>query len=306
MKEPALVIMAAGMGSRYGGLKQIEPIGKNGEIIMDFSIYDARKAGFKKVVCVIKKEIESDFKKIIGDRLSKHVELEYAYQEMDDLPKGYVVPEGRTKPWGTGHAILACRDIIKDPFAVINADDYYGRNAFKLIYDFLANTEDNEKNRYAMVGYILENALTDHGHVARGVCTVDENGYLDSIHERTRIEKRDGCIQYTEDGAHWITLPGKSIVSMNLWGFTPSIMEELKLAFPAFLDKALETNPLKAEFYLPEVVNNLIKSKKALVKVLESQDRWYGVTYREDKETIVEAITKMQEEGIYPDNLSIL
>ncbi|NLK98365.1 nucleotidyltransferase family protein [Defluviitalea saccharophila] len=306
MKEPALVVMAAGMGSRFGGLKQIEPVGKNGEIIMDFSIFDARKAGFKKVICVIKKEMESDFKQIIGDRISKNVELVYAYQEIDDLPEGYKVPEGRAKPWGTGHAILACRDLIDGPFAVINADDYYGKNAFKLIYDFLINTEDDDYYRYAMVGYILENTLTDHGHVARGVCTTDENGYLKTIHERTRIEKRDGLIQYTEDGSHWVTLPDKSIVSMNLWGFTPSIMEELKAAFPAFLDEALKNNPEKAEFYIPEVVNNLIKSKKALVKVLESKDRWYGVTYREDKDKIVEAITKMQEEGIYPDNLSIV
>lgn len=306
MKEPALVVMAAGMGSRFGGLKQIEPVGKNGEIIMDFSIFDARKAGFKKVICVIKKEMESDFKQIIGDRISKNVELVYAYQEIDDLPEGYKVPEGRAKPWGTGHAILACRDLIDGPFAVINADDYYGKNAFKLIYDFLINTEDDDYYRYAMVGYILENTLTDHGHVARGVCTTDENGYLKTIHERTRIEKRDGLIQYTEDGFHWVTLPDKSIVSMNLWGFTPSIMEELKAAFPAFLDEALKNNPEKAEFYIPEVVNNLIKSKKALVKVLESKDRWYGVTYREDKDKIVEAITKMQEEGIYPDNLSIV
>lgn len=306
MKEPALVVMAAGMGSRFGGLKQIEPVGKNGEIIMDFSIYDARKAGFKKIICVIKKEIESDFKKIIGDRLSEHVDLEYVYQEIDDLPEGYTVPEGRNKPWGTGHAILACRELIDGPFAVINADDYYGQNAFKLIYDFLVNAEDDEKYRYAMVGYILENTLTDHGHVARGVCTTNENGYLESITERTRIEKRNGLIQYTEDGSDWITLPGKSIVSMNLWGFTPSIIGELKKAFPAFLDKALKTNPAKAEFFLPEVVDQLIKSQKATVKVLESQDRWYGVTYREDKEIVVEAIAKMREEGIYPDNLSIV
>lgn len=302
-KEPILVVMAAGMGSRYGGLKQIDPVGENGEIIIEFSLYDAMRAGFKRVVFLIKPEMEKDFKETIGDRISKQMQVQYAYQKTDDLPAGYTAPAERAKPWGTGHAIYACRDVIDAPFAVINADDYYGQSAFATIYNFLATAEDNDKYRYAMVGYILENTLTDHGHVARGVCTVD-GGFLREIHERVRIEKRPEGAQYTEDdGASWVTLPQGSIVSMNLWGFTPSILRELGSRFSTFLDKALEENPLKAEYFLPTVVDQLVEEGKATARVLESHDRWYGVTYREDKPVVVEAIRKLREQGVYPNKL---
>lgn len=303
MKRPALVVMAAGMGSRYSGLKQIDPVGKNGEIIIHFSLFDAYNAGFRKVVFIIKKELEVDFRKVIGDRVSKNMEVVYAFQDINDLPDGYTVPEGRIKPWGTGHAILACRNLIDEPFAVINADDYYGKNAYKLIYDYLVQTEDDLQYQYAMVGYTIENTLTDHGHMARGVCVTSEDGYLQDIHERTHIEKRESAPKYTEDGENWVTIPEGSTVSMNLWGFSPSILKELEKNFPTFLDKALAENPTKGEYFLPMVVDTLLKEKKAVVKVLNSTDRWYGVTYREDKPMIVEAITRMQETGVYPEKL---
>lgn len=303
MKEPILVVMAAGMGSRYGGLKQIDPVGANGEIIIDFSLYDAVKAGFKKVIFIIKKAIEEDFREVIGDRISKIMEVSYAYQEVGDLPAGYAVPDGRGKPWGTGHAILSCRALADAPFAVINADDYYGAEAFRLIYDYLKNTQDDAVYRYAMVGYILENTLTDHGHVARGVCVISPDDMLETIHERTHIEKRDGKAQFTEDGENWTVIPAGSTVSMNLWGFSPSILQELGARFPAFLDNALTENPLKAEYFLPTVVDQLVEEGKASVKVLRSRDRWYGVTYREDKPVVVEAIRKLHEDGVYPDHL---
>lgn len=302
-KEPILVVMAAGMGSRYGGPKQIDPVGAGGEIIIDFSLYDAIRAGFRRVVFIIKHEIVADFKEIIGDRISAMVETHYAYQDVNDMPAGYTVPEGRDKPWGTGHAILACAEFIDAPFAVINADDYYGSDAFSTIYEYLCNTSDTTCYRYAMVGYILENTLTDHGHVARGVCTADANGYLTDIHERVHIEKRADGAQYTEDGETWVTIPADSIVSMNLWGFTPSMVAELGKRFPAFLDNALVENPLKAEYFLPTVVDSLLKENKATVRVLKSTDRWYGVTYREDKPVVVEAIRQLRAAGVYPNNL---
>jgi dTDP-glucose pyrophosphorylase len=300
MTEPVLVVMAAGMGSRYGGLKQMEPVGKNGELIIDFSLYDAKCAGFNKVIFIIKKELEADFKRIIGDRVSENMQVMYAFQDINDLPEGYTVPEARVKPWGTGHAVLSARHLIDAPFAVINADDYYGKNAFKLIYDYLHTTHDDTKYRYAMVGYILENTLTENGHVARGVCTASGDGYLQTIHERTHIEKRDGAAMYTEDGKNWVTIPEGSTVSMNLWGFTLSFLKELEAHFPAFLQKTLAENPVKGEYFLPTVVDNLLKEDKATVKVLKSTDRWYGVTYRGDKPVVVEALTKMQDEGLYP------
>lgn len=304
MKEPVLVVMAAGMGSRYGGPKQIDPVGDNGEIIIDFSLFDAVNAGFKKVVFLIKKSIEADFKEIIGDRMSKIMDVKYAYQEVSPLPEGYRVPQGRDKPWGTAHAILCCRDMIDAPFAVINADDYYGRDAFRLIYNYLLHSRDDELYRYAMVGYTLENTLTDYGHVARGVCVATPDGFLKDIHERTHIEKRAGLAQYTEDGGKtWVTIPKGSIVSMNLWGFSETILGEIADRFPPFLDNALAENPLKAEFFLPTVVDELLKSGKASVKVLQSPDKWFGVTYREDKPVVVEAIRRMRKQGIYPDKL---
>ncbi|MDO4275512.1 MAG: sugar phosphate nucleotidyltransferase [Eubacteriales bacterium] len=305
MKKPVLVVMAAGMGSRYGGLKQIDPIDSEGHIIIDFSIYDAVKAGFEKVVFIIKKENEADFKEAIGDRLSRQIEVEYVYQDLNNLPEGYEVPEGRVKPWGTGHAVLSCMGTVDGPFAVINADDYYGSHAFKMAYDFLAENEDTDGlYQYMMVGYKLENTLTDNGHVARGVCVTDEEGHLVKINERTHIEKREGGAAYTEDdGASWTEIPEGSTVSMNMWGFSASILGELKDRFAKFLDENLEKNPLKCEYFLPFVVDELLNEKKASVKVLKSMDKWYGVTYKEDKPVVVAAIQKLKDEGLYPQKL---
>ena len=242
MKKPVLVIMAAGMGSRYGGLKQIDPVDEQGDIIMDFSIYDAVKAGFEKVVFIIKKENEADFKEAIGNRVSQHVETAYVFQELTNLPDGFSVPEGRVKPFGTGHAVLSCIDEIDGPFAVINADDYYGAHAFQEIYDYLTSHSDDEKYRYCMVGYRLGNTLTDNGHVARGVCSADEHGYLTDICERTRIEKKENGAAYTEDdGETWVEIPMDAVVSMNMWGFSNSMLRELKDRFPQFLEENLKT-----------------------------------------------------------------
>ena len=304
MNKPILVVMAAGMGSRYGGLKQIDPIGKNGEIIIDYSIFDAYRAGFRKIVFIIKEEFFDDFKEVIGDRISKIMDVCYAFQKLDDLPEGFTVPEGRVKPWGTGHAVLAARDYIDGPFAVINADDYYGVEGFKKIYDFLSTAEDDEKCHYTMVGYELMNTLSENGHVARGVCTVDENGMLTGITERTRIEKKGDGAAFTEDeGETWTDLDTDTIVSMNLWGFTASMMDALKERFPVFLENAIKNNPLKGEFFLPFVVNDLLDENKADAKVLTSADKWFGVTYKEDKPVVVAALEKLTEEGKYPSPL---
>lgn len=301
MNKPVLVIMAAGMGSRYGGMKQIDPVDEQGHIIMDFSIYDAKEAGFEKVVFIIKEENLEDFKQVIGNRVAEKMEVAYVFQKLDNLPDGFEVPEGRVKPWGTGHAVLSAIDVIDGPFAVINADDYYGRQAFKEIYDFLSSHEDDDKYRYTMVGYVLENTLTENGHVARGVCVTDENGYLTGINERTHIEKRDGGAAYTEDdGKTWVNLPMDAVVSMNMWGFSRSLLDELKAEFPGFLKENIPVNPLKCEYFLPTVVNNLIDQDRATVTVLKSLDRWFGVTYKEDKPVVVAAIRKMEEDGKYP------
>lgn len=305
MKNPVLVVMAAGMGSRYGGLKQIDPVDPQGHIIMDFSIFDAVRAGFKKVVFIIKKENEADFRNAIGDRLSKQVEVAYVFQDLHNLPEGYEVPDGRVKPWGTGHAVLSCMDVIDGPFAVINADDYYGRHAFQMAYDFLSSCDEEETvYHYMMVGYQLENTLTENGHVARGVCVTDEEGNLVKINERTHIEKRGDGAAYTEDdGNTWVELPKGSIVSMNMWGFSSSILTELKERFRAFLDENLKVNPEKCEYFLPFVVDELLREGKATVQVLKSMDKWYGVTYKEDKPVVVDAIQRMKDEGLYPQNL---
>lgn len=304
MNKPVLVIMAAGMGSRYGGLKQIDPVDAEGHIIMDFSMYDARKAGFEKVIFIIKKENEADFKEAIGDRIGQYMEVSYAYQELTNIPEGFEVPEGRVKPWGTAHAVLSCIDQIDGPFAVINADDYYGREAFQLIYDYLVSHGDDDKYRYTMVGYKLGNTVTDNGHVARGICDMNEDGELIAIHERTRIEKRDGGIAYTEDdGKTWVSVPADAIVSMNMWGFTNSILTEIRDGFPAFLEEGLKSNPMKCEYFLPAVVSDLLGENRATVAVLKSADIWYGVTYKEDKPVVVAAIKKMKEDGLYPEHL---
>ncbi|MEJ8789005.1 nucleotidyltransferase family protein [Dorea sp. ICN-14282] len=304
MNKPVLVIMAAGMGSRYGGLKQIDPVDEEGHIIMDFSMYDARRAGFEKVIFIIKKENEENFKEAVGDRMAKYMDVSYAFQELANIPEGYEVPEGRVKPWGTAHAVLSCIDQIDGPFAVINADDYYGQEAFKLIYDYLASHEDDEKYRYTMVGYHLGNTVTDNGHVARGICDMNENGELVAIHERTRIEKRDGGIAFTEDdGETWTSVPADATVSMNMWGFTKSILTEIKEGFPAFLEEGFQSNPMKCEYFLPTVVSDLLGEDRATVAVLKSADKWYGVTYKEDKPVVVAAIKRMKEEGLYPVHL---
>ena len=305
MNKPVLIVMAAGMGSRYGGLKQIDPVGSHGQLIIDYSIYDARRAGFETVVFVIKHEIEDTFKAAIGDRLSKVINVKYAYQELTDLPEGYSVPEGRAKPWGTAHAILAARKLVDGPFAVVNADDYYGPDAFKTIYDYLSQHPDQPGcYEFAMVGYLLGNTVTENGHVARGVCVEDENNFLKTVTERTHIEKDGDNARFTEDdGATWTALPGDSIVSMNLWGLTGSFFTEAWNRFPAFLDKTLAENPLKGEYFLPSVISQLIEEGKARAKVLRSTDKWYGVTYRDDKPVVVNAIAEMTANGLYPDKL---
>lgn len=303
-KKPVLVIMAAGMGSRYGGLKQIDPIDEFGNIIIDFSIFDAKEAGFEKVLFIIKKSIEAEFKSHIGNRISKQIEVEYVYQELDKLPAGFSVPAGRVKPWGTAHAVLCCSQLIDGPFAVINADDYYGKEAFRMIYDQLMKSEDQERYQYTMIGYQLYNTLTENGHVARGVCSVDESGHLKDIHERTRIEKHGDVVEYTEDdGASWTRLEEDTIVSMNMWGFTKSIIGELEKRFSAFLKENLPVNPLKCEYFLPYVVDELLKAGKAEVTVRKSVDRWYGVTYKEDKAVVVNAIRELKDRGLYPRKL---
>ena len=305
MNKPILVIMAAGMGSRFGGLKQIEPVSDKGDIILDFSLYDARLAGFEKAIFIIKKENEQDFRNLIDNKAGKYMEVEYVYQELNDLPSGYLMPTNREKPWGTAHAVLSARNAANNsPIAVINADDYYGPEAFKNIYDFLLSAVDNEKYQYCMVGYQIENTLTENGHVSRGVCQTSEDGKLTKITERTKIQWKGKKIVYTEnDGNTWEELPPGTIVSMNFWGFTTSMMKEMEARFPAFLDNALSENPTKGEFFLPGVVDELIQEDKAAVKVLKSTDRWYGVTYKEDKESVVSAIKSMKENGIYPEIL---
>ena len=303
-KEPTLIIMAAGMGSRFGGLKQIEPITKEGEIIMDFSLYDAMLAGFKRAVFIIKEEMEEDFRRLIDERAGKHMEVHYAFQKVEDIPEGYEVPEGREKPWGTGHAVLAARNLIDGPFAVINADDYYGHEGFQKIYDFLAGTEDDDKYRYCMVGYMLSKTITENGHVSRGVCDIDEKGFMKKVTERTKIKRVNGVISYTEDDEKtWIPLREDDTVSMNFWGFSKSLMDEMEKEFPSFLEDALKNNPIKGEYYLPFAADRLVQEGRATVKILKTKDQWYGVTYKEDKESVVAAIQSMKDKGLYPEKL---
>ncbi|MBR3974918.1 MAG: nucleotidyltransferase [Clostridia bacterium] len=301
MKEITLVIMAAGMGSRYGGLKQIDPVGANGEIILDYSVYDAAEAGFDKVIFVIKHEIEEDFKKIVHGKYDGKIKVEYAFQDINNLPEGYKVPEGRVKPWGTGHAVLSCDGMIDGPFAVINADDYYGKEAFRLIYNELKNN-DNE-NEFCMVGFKVENTLTENGFVARGVCQTNNDGYLTDIVERTKIGVKDGKIVFTEDDGETFTqLEKGSIVSMNCWGFSGMMMTELRNRFAACLERNKD-NMLKCEYFLPFVVDDLLKEGKVSVKVMGTSEKWYGVTYKEDKQTVVAALKQKVTDGIYPEKL---
>lgn len=304
MKKPVLVIMAAGMGSRYGGMKQIDKMDAAGHIIMDFSIYDAKRAGFEKVVFIVKRENEALFREVIGDAVATQMEVEFAFQDINNIPEGFSVPEGRVKPWGTAHAVYSCIDKVDGPFAVINADDYYGVEAFRLIYDYLSTHQDDEKYRYAMVGYELGKTVTDNGSVSRGVCQVNDKQELISVTERTRIEKRDGGIAFTEDdGASWTPMEEDTTVSMNMWGFSASILQEIKNRFPAFLEEGLKTNPLKCECYLPAIVSELLAEEKATVTVLKSHDKWHGVTYKEDKPVVVKAIQDLKDSGLYPEYL---
>ncbi len=306
MQEPVLVIMAAGMGSRYGGLKQIDPIGAFGEKIIDYSLYDAKLAGFRKAIFIIKEELLPDFEEHVFARARNYMEIDYVFQSLTAVPEGFSVPEGREKPWGTGHAALCAAEITDGPYAVINADDFYGREGFRKIYQFLRESsekEPGEKMEFAMVGYYLRNTVTDYGSVSRGVCET-EAGYLKNITERTQIEKRQDGIAYTEnDGESWMYLSGNTIVSMNLWGFTKEFTPELKKAFQSFLEKQVPKNPQKAECFLPFVVDDLLKAGKAQVRVLSSADKWYGVTYHEDKEAVVEAVAQMTRNGDYPSPL---
>ena len=300
MREPVLVIMAAGMGSRFGGLKQITPVDDQGHSIIDYSLYDAWKAGFRKVVFIIKHAIEADFKKAVGSRMERFFDVRYVFQEVDKLPEGFSVPEGRTKPWGTAHAIACAKDAIDAPFAVLNSDDYYGAAAIKTIYDFLK--EERQPNEHAMVGYLVRNTVTENGYVSRGVCTV-ENGFLQGVTERTHIEKRGDDAAYTEDGEHYVDLPGDTVVSINLWGFQQKLLEQFVGGFPAFLEENLPKNPLKCEYFLPSVANAQIQKGLGTIRVLPTEDVWHGVTYAEDLQSVKDAIQAMRDQKLYPQEL---
>ena len=298
--EPTLVIMAAGMGSRFGGLKQMTPVDEEGHFIIDFSLYDAYQAGFRRVAFIIKREIEQTFRETIGARMEKWFHVDYVYQELDRLPEGFAVPEGRKKPWGTAHAVACCRGVVEGPFAVINSDDFYGRGAYEEIYRFL--TEHETPHHYAMLGYQLRNTVTEFGSVARGVCHVQDGMLLD-ITERTKIFKRGQDAAYTEDGETFVPLSGDSLVSMNFWGFTPEILDEIWNAFPAFLTENLPVNPEKCEFYLPTFVGSRLAEKKVSVRVLPCMETWHGVTYKEDLDSVKSAIGQLKREGKYPARL---
>jgi hypothetical protein len=303
MFKPTLVVLAAGIGSRYGGLKQIDPVGPHGEIILDYSIYDALATGFGRVVFVISEAIEETFREKVGSTIEKRCETAYALQRLDDLPHGASVPVGRQKPWGTAHATWACRDLVQTPFAVINADDFYGRSAYQVLVDHLRNAQDRDGvGDYCMVGYRLDSTLTEHGHVARGVCAVDGDGHLVEIHERTHIEKFGRIAKYTEDGETWVEIPVASTVSMNAWGFTPSLFPELASGFQRFLlgnRHSIKT----AEFFLSEAVGGLVREGRATVKVLPASDKWFGVTYQQDRARVKQAVRDLIHLGVYPEVL---
>ncbi|MBO4839006.1 MAG: nucleotidyltransferase [Lachnospiraceae bacterium] len=305
-KKPVLVVMAAGIGSRFGkGIKQLTPVGPSGEIIMDYSLFDAREAGFEKVVFIIRRSLENDFREIIGKRIEKYFDVAYAFQEIDDLPEGFSCPEDRAKPWGTGHAILAARDILDGPFAVINADDYYGKTAFRILYDFLSGLPEKEEAmaHFAMAGFIVKNTLSDNGEVTRGICVQDMAGHLAEIHETKGIARRaDGRVTGTFEGEE-VRIDPEGLVSMNMWGFTPAMMTELKKGFVPFLEDAVKNNPLKAEYLLPTIVDDMLKSGRAEVSVLPTPDTWFGITFAEDTEAVQAEFAKMAAEGVYPTPL---
>ncbi len=301
MSKTQLIVMAAGIGSRYGGLKQIDPVGPSSEIVLDYSIYDAIKAGFSKVVFVIRKDIEDAFRSTVGKNIEPRIETQYVFQELTNIPSGFDVPCDRTKPWGTGHAVLCANESITAPFAVINADDFYGVESFRVLNQYLTQAADTDLYDYCMVGFQLKNTLSDHGHVARGVCTADTNSKLQEITERTKIIKSDDEVQYTENDKDWIPLPPDSTVSMNMWGFTPSFMNELSNRFPRFLEENISIP--KSEFFIPSVVNDLLRENKASVTILPTREKWFGVTYREDRPAVKNAIQNLVTSGVYPDNL---
>ena len=304
MEKPVLVIMAAGMGSRYGGLKQIDTVDDEGDKIIDFSLFDAKRAGFERVIFIIKKENEKDFKEAIGDKVASSLQIDYAFQSLDDIPEGFEIPEGRVKPYGTAHAVYSVRNLVNGPFAVINADDYYGVNTFKVIYDELVQSPaDNNKEHFCMVGFELGNTLTENGSVSRGICETDENGMLVNIVERTRIIKTENGAAYTEDEVNYIPISVKSPTSMNIWGLTRGFLDELDTIIEDFFRNDVPGNPLKAECYLPFAINDLIKAGKADAKVLSTKDKWFGVTYKEDKPFVKSQIKSLKDAGVYPKNL---
>lgn len=300
MQEPTLVILAAGMGSRFGGLKQITAVDDHGHAIIDFSLYDAYRAGFRKVVFIIKHEIEEDFKNRVGRRMEKYFDVKYVFQQLDVLPSGYSVPEGRVKPWGTGHAVMCCAGVVDGPFAVINADDFYGPSAYSTLFDFLK--EDRADNEHAMVAYELRKTVTENGSVARGICSV-ENGYLTDVVERTHIEKRGDDAAFTEDGVNYVPVSGDVPVSMNFWGFGKSMLRELQDRFPAWLDENLPKNPLKCEYFLPFVANSIIKEGRGSVRILNCHETWHGITYKEDMDSVVNYLAELRRQGVYPEAL---
>ena len=300
MDEPCLVILAAGMGSRFGGLKQITSVDDHGHAIIDFSLYDAYRAGFRKVVFVIKHAIEADFRAAVSDRMEKYFDVRLVFQELDKLPEGFSVPEGRVKPWGTAHATLCAAEAVNGPFAVINADDFYGPGAYRALYDFMSGPR--EADEHAMVAYRLRNTVTENGSVARGICTV-ENGFLTDVVERTKIEKRGNDAAYTEDGETWIPLSGDASVSMNCWAFGSEMMDELRSHFPKWLEENLAVNPEKCEYFLPFVANALIQEQRGKIRVLDCDETWHGITYREDLQSVIDAVSDMRRAGIYPEAL---
>lgn len=302
--DKTLVILAAGMGSRYGGLKQIDPVGPDNSIIIDYSIFDALKNGFNKVVFIIKKENEQLFREVIGDKVSRHIKVEYVFQSTDKLPEGFTCPEERVKPWGTAHAVYCCKGVVNEPFMVINSDDFYGRGAFETIADWINKTDfSGDTYKFAMAGYYLRNTLTDNGTVSRGVCEVDSNGQLVDVVERTKIKRVDGKISYTEDEENWTVLSEDALCSMNCWCFPASVIDEIEAYLIDFLKNEVPNNPLKSEFFLPFLVRDLLKEGKCTVDVLETKDKWFGVTYKEDKPDVVKSVQALVDDGVYPEKL---
>ena len=301
--KPTLLLLAAGMGSRYGGLKQLDGLGPNGETIMDYSIYDAIKAGFGKIVFVIRKDFEKEFKEKVLSKYEGHIPAELVFQSLDALPEGYAVPEGREKPWGTNHAVMMAKDVIKEPFCVINCDDFYNRDSFMVIGKFLSELPENSKNAYAMVGFRVGNTLSENGTVARGICSTDENGLLTTVVERTEIMRVEGKVSYKDEEGQWVAIEDNTPVSMNMWGFSPDYFDYSEEYFKDFLADEKNRTNLKAEFFIPLMVNKLVNNKTATVKVLDTTSKWFGVTYSADREGTVERIQSLVNEGVYPSKL---